>query len=478
MVRPRCCCRTRRPRACATLRMVAGRAVAAATGRASRPGTPQLPLPRAPGARPPDARRSAPVDGPATVRAALVPAPELPAGRPWWRDDLFDRAERGVIVCGPQDDPAWRRQVTSVAELVRWPVLADPLSQVRCGEHHNATVLGAYDSFLRDRPTRRACARTSSCASGRRRSRSRSHATCSATRRPRRSSCRRTRSWRDPDQSAADGDHGRRHRPVLGPAREVTKRLEARRRCRATASRGWPRGSRPSATTVAIDASAFGGEASMSEGGVFWHLARRPARGATVFAGNSMPVRDLDTFFGASTKPRELPRQPRRQRHRRRRVVGARCGREVAGARRAGDRRPLVLPRHERPARRQALRASTLTIVLVNNDGGGIFSLPAAERRSGRTSRPSSAHPHGLDFAPAAAALRPRLRARDDALRVRDRAASVVRPPGRLDHRGADDAHREPEAHRGLWRDVAAVLDRPMDADHAPGYTNSPSEAR
>src|SRR5690606_6814702 len=41
--------------------------------------------------------------------------------------------KKGVIVCGPQTDPEFKEAVTALAEQWQIPVLADPLSQVRCG---------------------------------------------------------------------------------------------------------------------------------------------------------------------------------------------------------------------------------------------------------------------------------------------------------------------------------------------------------
>jgi 2-succinyl-5-enolpyruvyl-6-hydroxy-3-cyclohexene-1-carboxylate synthase len=63
---------------------------------------------------------------------------------------------RGVIVCGPQDDAALAPAVVALAAALGYPVLADPLSQVRCGPHDRALVIDSYDAFLRDEATARA----------------------------------------------------------------------------------------------------------------------------------------------------------------------------------------------------------------------------------------------------------------------------------------------------------------------------------
>src|SRR5260221_1915483 len=59
--------------------------------------------------------------------------------------------ERGLIVCGPQDDPDFPAAVTRLSALLDYPILADPLSQVRCGQHPRDQVIASYDAFLRDK---------------------------------------------------------------------------------------------------------------------------------------------------------------------------------------------------------------------------------------------------------------------------------------------------------------------------------------
>src|SRR5207253_1137070 len=64
----------------------------------------------------------------------------------------LSRLPHGVIVCGPQDDPDLPRAVVHLAQRLGYPVLADPLSGVRCGTHDRSLVVDAYDAFLRHAP--------------------------------------------------------------------------------------------------------------------------------------------------------------------------------------------------------------------------------------------------------------------------------------------------------------------------------------
>lgn len=58
--------------------------------------------------------------------------------------------QRGVIVCGPQQAG---KDLTAVVELAKqWqlPILADPLSQLRTGSHEKDGIVEGYDAFLKN----------------------------------------------------------------------------------------------------------------------------------------------------------------------------------------------------------------------------------------------------------------------------------------------------------------------------------------
>ncbi len=59
-------------------------------------------------------------------------------------------AERGLIVAGPADPPGLDPEaVTALAHATGYPILADPLSNLRYGGHVRvAPVIGAYDAYL------------------------------------------------------------------------------------------------------------------------------------------------------------------------------------------------------------------------------------------------------------------------------------------------------------------------------------------
>jgi 2-succinyl-5-enolpyruvyl-6-hydroxy-3-cyclohexene-1-carboxylate synthase len=110
------------------------------------------------------------------LREPLAPvAEELPAadwsgrddGRPWTElrehasaphaDDVHALASRvaatprGVIVCGPTSEEV-AEPAARLAAGAGWPLLAEPTSGVRCGDHDRSHVVAHYDVLLRVEP--------------------------------------------------------------------------------------------------------------------------------------------------------------------------------------------------------------------------------------------------------------------------------------------------------------------------------------
>jgi 2-succinyl-5-enolpyruvyl-6-hydroxy-3-cyclohexene-1-carboxylate synthase len=59
-------------------------------------------------------------------------------------------AEIGVIVAGRQLDPELREPLAHLARVAGYPILAEPTSQLRSGPHDRSHVITAYDPLLRD----------------------------------------------------------------------------------------------------------------------------------------------------------------------------------------------------------------------------------------------------------------------------------------------------------------------------------------
>jgi 2-succinyl-5-enolpyruvyl-6-hydroxy-3-cyclohexene-1-carboxylate synthase len=139
----------------------------------------------------------------------------------------------------------------------------------------------------------------------------------------------------------------------------------------------------------------------LSEPAVAAELGARLPGDATLFVASSMPVRDVETFLSVRDAP------PRVLSNRGANGIDGTASTAFGIA--AASSGPVVLLTgdvalaHDIGGLLAATRtAARLTIVLIDNDGGGIFNfLPVAE--AGPEFEPHVATPHGLDFAHAAA---------------------------------------------------------------------------
>jgi 2-succinyl-5-enolpyruvyl-6-hydroxy-3-cyclohexene-1-carboxylate synthase len=304
----------------------------------------------------------------------------------------------GLIVCGPNNEEDYAEAVGRLGAQLGFPVLADPLSQVRCGPHDRRMVLDSYDALLRvDEFTRRyvpeIVIRFGALPTSKPLVRylERQGASCR--------------------QVFVDGGGGwndtalLRSQVLRADARIVCERLRDALSDRATPpeavkwGQAWVR-----IGGVARDAIArhLGTLEIPFEGKVFAELAALIPPDALLYAGNSMPVRDLDTFFpGGEGAVRFMANRGANG------IDGVLSSALGAGARHGG---PLVLAVGDLSFYHDSngllaglLHRLRATIVLLNNNGGGIFSF-----------LPQAAHPehfeqlfgtpHGLDFSRFAAA--------------------------------------------------------------------------
>jgi 2-succinyl-5-enolpyruvyl-6-hydroxy-3-cyclohexene-1-carboxylate synthase len=390
------------PEALRYARTMAGRAVA--TAMAGPAGVVHLNFPFREPLTP------APVEDPPSVERGI--------GRPYvtvrrseaeWPDGaLIDRlvtktrpslsgVERGLIVCGPYDNPklALSAAVTSLAKTLGWPVLADPLSSVRRGWNNKRWVIDAYDAFLRDEAWVADHAPDLILRFG-----------AIPTSKPLLLYLQRypetphivvdeDGGWNDPTLLAAEFVHA--HPGAL--CRELIERLGDQTPSSLSAwTADWMAAQ---AHTRVVLNERLARMDEFFEGKVFTELADLLPRKATLYVGNSMPIRDCDTFFPAIDKHIRI--LANRGANGIDGVVSSALGASVE------SEGPLVLVigdlsfYHDMNGLLAArLHGLNATIIVLNNDGGGIFSfLPQAGAADPATFEQLFGTPTGLDFRPA-----------------------------------------------------------------------------
>lgn len=314
---------------------------------------------------------------------------------------------RGIIVCGPEPYGLPADAITDLAHLLEWPVLADPLSGLRAGRHRQGHIVEAYEALLRVPEFVGAARPEVVLRFGAMPTSKPLMQYLAGLHEARQVVVDVTGGWRDADASGslfvqadpaafcrALGAAMARRRPTVAtgladdPMRGAAPPpdadwfdlwMSANRTTRAALREG----------VDAID-EPFEGRAPVE-------LASALPAGSTLVVGNSMPVRDMDAFFPLIT--RDV------------RIVGTRGASGIdgvvstaVGAAAAGEGPVALLVGdlsflHDLnglwAAKRHGL---SLTVLLVNNDGGGIFHfLPQAELATDQF-EPWFGTPHGLDF--------------------------------------------------------------------------------
>jgi len=384
------------------------------------------------------------------------PAPGRAGGRPWVTRPpsraqpapalvdglaaaLADRA-RPVIVAGRAErDPALGAALAAAAERLGIPLLAEPLSGARRG----GAAVAHYDALLRDSVWADA------------------HAPDLVLRVGDLPTSKPLRAWlraRDDalqvalDPEGAWQDPGGAVATIVGadPAATLAALPAPRRPGRAWLD-AWRHADRAAAGAIAQVLR----EEGLSEPRVAAELGVRLPGGATLVVASSMPVRDVETFFPVrDVPPRVLANRGANGIDG---TVSTAYGVAATGAPTVALLGDVALA-HDVGGLLAARRVGVpLVLVVLDNDGGGIFHFLAVAGE-GEDFERHVATPHGLDFAHAAAlygcayervaspdALRSAL---DAALAASGTTIIVVR----------SDREANVALHRRVWEAVAAGI--------------------
>lgn len=284
---------------------------------------------------------------------------------------------RGLLIVGPQTNAALVEPLLHLARQTGYPILADPLSQLRGGVGEQDLVLSSYDAFLRHERFCTLYAPELILRFG-----------AMPTSKPVLLYIKRHAAqcmqivvdahdgWEEPTQLAAQVMHADPVALCQQLNAALAQRMPADTQ-RVAWTRTWQQADE---TTRQALSTAIAGFPEFFEGRVFSELAEMLPTGALLYVGNSMPVRDMDTFFWHRERP--LLCLGNRGANGIDGVISSALGASAAG----GSAEPAVLVIgdlsffHDLNGLLAAkLHGLDLVIVLINNNGGGIFSfLPQA----------------------------------------------------------------------------------------------------
>jgi len=335
------------------------------------------------------------------LREPLVldaPLPEDPVagrahGRPWVQRSAApaappapprDLPARGIVVAGREErDPGIGEAAARCAERLGYPLLADPLS----GARHGATALATYDLLLRDPRFAQLAAPEVVIRVGDLPTSKPLRAWLASLQDAEQLSLDPEAAWQDPAAVVGEVDAG----DPIAALDALTSSAQDPGWLRT-----WTEADRAAQSAITRDL----GDA-LTEPLTARLLARHLPAEATLLVASSMPIRDAELYFPAASRgPRVLSNRGANGIDG---TVSTAYGLAAATQRRVvlliGD----VALAHDIGGLIAARQLGLdLTIVVLNNDGGGIFHfLPV----SGETDafEEHVATPHGLDFAKAAA---------------------------------------------------------------------------
>lgn len=277
--------------------------------------------------------------------------------------------KKGLIVCGPQADAdeQFPEQVVALAEKWQLPILADPLSGLRSGTHRKVNIIETYDALLKNKVIRDRMKPDFIIRFG-----------AMPVSKPYLFFIKENATI---PQFVVENHSGYRE-----PTGNVTEFIYAdpTTLCEELLAVDQPAFSEEwlhdwkAMNKVARNHFLFGMEEKITEGEAIRGLREVIPEGSTLYVGNSMAVRDVDTFFLTDDKPIS--------------VLANRGANGIdgmvssgVGAAAAGKRVTLVLGDLSFFHDMNGLHAAKhygidITILLINNNGGGIFSfLPQAE---------------------------------------------------------------------------------------------------
>lgn len=273
----------------------------------------------------------------------------------------------GVIICGPMDDDHFKDEIIYLAEKLSFPILADPLSQLRSGEHDHSQIVDSYDNFLRNEVTKQylkpdiilrfgAMPVSKALSIFLKENHTAKHFVVDGG-----------SGWRDPSALASNMifcDEAIFCKSIISLLSESleNKMLEKWKAINEVAKEQM---------LMVRDLT------DMDEGKLFALLVDILPQNSTLFVGNSMPIRDLDSFFYSNQKSIRV--MANRGANGIDGIISSALGAAVYS-----EKMYLVLGDLTFYHDLNGLLASKLldidlTIIIINNNGGGIFSfLPQA----------------------------------------------------------------------------------------------------
>ncbi len=302
--------------------------------------------------------------GIASTSQFAIPNPQFPIPQEW------QKCDRGIIIAGvaqPQQPREYCKAIAQLSQTLKWPVLAEGLSPVRNYADLNPYLISTYDLILRNQQLAKQLAPEMVIQVGEMPTSKELRNWIDAT---------QARRWViDKSNQNLDPLHGRTTHLRISVEQLAHKEVGNKGETTLGYLQNWC----AAETQVRVNVDqTMGTMEELFEGKAAWLLSQTLAPGTPLFIGNSMPVRDVEFFW----KPNNLGVRS----HFNRGANGIDgtlstalgiAHRQQSSVMLTGD---LALLHDTNGFLTSNKFVGHLTIVLINNNGGGIFEmLPIAK---------------------------------------------------------------------------------------------------
>lgn len=277
--------------------------------------------------------------------------------------ETLNAVQKGIIVCGPIDHPAFCQSVVKLAEKLKYPILADPLSQLRSGNRNVDYIIDTYDTFLREDLAKEKLKPEVIIRFGAMPISKALTIFLKENHDARQLVIDNGQGFRDPALLSTDMYYCEEHSFCTSLVEQLTNHSET------TYIDKWKDINLITKSML----SRINDSTELSEGKLFSLLQDVLPKDSTLFVGNSMPIRDLDTFFHLNDNSIK--------------IMANRGANGIDGiistALGVGTiNQPLILVLGDLTFFHDLnglivskLYDISITIILINNNGGGIFSF-------------------------------------------------------------------------------------------------------
>lgn len=362
------------------------------------------------------------------------------------------QAKQGVIVCGELRNPEMKEAIIALADKLAFPILADPLSQLRSGSHKKDGIIDSYDTFLRDESAKAAFKPDVVLRFG--------------TMPVSKALLLFLKKQKQAITFVVDGGAGWREPAGLATNMIYCDETDFCHRIGETISEAQERNwlglwkSLNEATKNAL--SSIRDEEELSEGKLFSLLQDILPEESTLFVGNSMPIRDLDTFFLNNEKG--IKTMANRGANGIDGVVSTALGVSTVSENTVLAIGDLSFFHDMNGLLAAKLQKQNITVLLINNDGGGIFSfLPQANEKEHFETLFGT--PHGLDFSHAAMLYGGKYNKVQNWDELKRVLAESFEIPGLKIIEVTTERESNLQSHRNLWRFVSQEINMVLDGE-------------